>query len=85
MLEIFKEKIRLFAPEIKLIKDQSSTFYKNECITKIQQYEELSNKIQMKIEKLRKNRIDINYETVSNEDIMKTKQILINFEKAIDK
>jgi hypothetical protein len=85
MIEIFKEKIRLFAPEIKLIKDQSSSFNKTECISKIQQYEELSNKIQMKIEKLKKNRIDINYEAVSNEDIMKTKQILINFEKAIDK
>lgn len=85
MLDIFKEKIRLFAPELKLIKEQSGSFSKNECTNKIQQYEELTSKILNKIEKLKKSRFDINYEIVSNEDIIRTKQILINFEKAIDK
>ena len=84
-IDIFREKIRLFAPELKLIKDSNITYNKEECLKKINEYEELSGKLEKKIDKIKVNCIDFNYDTIQIDDIMKTKQCLINFEKSIDR
>ena len=52
---------------------------------KIKEYEELCGKMDKKLEKIKKSCIDFNYEFVQTEDVMRTKQALIQLEKNIDK
>lgn len=88
-LNIFRQNIRLFAPEIKLKEnkqiqnDESNlTFNPKELQERISSYNKLISKVDKKLEKLKI--LDLNFENVEMENLLQLKQSLINFEKTMD-
>jgi hypothetical protein len=90
--DIFKEKVRLFAPEIRLIKDKKTEESVNESKLnqintkeineKIKEYEKTKNKLEKKLAKLRE--MDLNFELVERDEVLQFKSLLVNFEKSLD-
>jgi len=83
--ELFKEKIRLFPPEVKLIKknkEDKTEFNINEISTKINEYQKVVSKLNKKLAKL--NTLSLNYEIIEFEDVLELKNKLIEFEKKLD-
>jgi hypothetical protein len=78
---IFKDKIRLFAPEIKSQKEHEITFKNLE--EKVRNFQKQIMKINRKLEKLKK--YALSYENVDIENLMQLKQSLILFEKSMDR
>jgi hypothetical protein len=88
-LTIFKENIRLFAPEIKLKENKqiqneegNITFNPKEVQERISSYNKLISKVDKKLDKLKK--LNLNFDNVEMENLLELKQSLINFEKTMD-
>lgn len=94
-LSIFKENIRLFAPEIKLLSrkmeesenslssnSNTNSINKKELEERIKGYTNTMQKLDKKLNKLQ--RLNLDYEYVEMDDLIELKQQLINFDKLLD-
>lgn len=78
--EIFKDKIRLFAPTKKT--GQSSKFEPKELQEKITDYNKILEKVEKKLSKLMQLRLS--YEYLDTEEIMETKKLMISLDKNLE-
>ena len=82
-IELFKDDIRLFIPEINgNIINKENKINNKYFMDNIEQTKLLINKLDSKIEKL--NSLNINYDIISKEDEMELFKTIINFNKSIE-
>lgn len=82
--EIFKEKIRLFAPSSKILKDNKEVTHLDEIDIKkkIEEFEKICDKVNKKLSKLLT--MDLSYNYHDTDDLIETKKLLISLDKNIE-